>query len=120
MSTTPQPCPVPDDPDYVIAWDEYQRAKIANFRKEAMLRERFGPNARLDDASGAAMRMELFIDFVLPGEDRSRVDFEILWQKLVAQSLENLHAQILEIEREAEADRHKKKLIIPGQGKGVL
>lgn len=109
-------CPNPDDPEYVEVWQDYMAIKKANERKEHMLREQYGPNARLDDSSATQARIELILTHLMPPDTIPRILLEIEWQGLVANSLEVLHNHIIQTLKHQEAEMRKQKLIVPGTG----
>lgn len=113
-------CPSPDDPEYVALWDQYQAILAHNTRKEAGLIIRFGDNARLDESSGMAARMEMITNAIIPINTPERLRLEIEWQELVEKSLENLQDQIEQSIQDQKNKKSDSKIVVPQANKKLI
>jgi hypothetical protein len=103
--------PNPDDPEYTSKWNEYQEMRRRNAVLEQRLIQKYGPNCRLSGGEGLQARLDLLTSTLLPPESNARVEFELAWQQIIANSLEALRNEAVEMELRAAG-----KLTLPGNG----
>lgn len=94
---------------------EFKRLQKLNKSRRVSLIEEFGPQAQLSSADVARIRIEAFIDFMVPPGSPERLVFEGQHEQRLADNLEAFRNQILKDLQEAA----KPKLFRPDQARAM-
>lgn len=106
----------PDSPEIraalTVKHDRIERANAAKYRK---LHEDHGIVIPRESIEGK--RMEFILDWLFPPGEVDRLELEVGWQEWLARQLEDVHAQVLEAERQAREEAKRPKLLLPDAAK---